>query len=89
MPKLKEGTIIPTNKEEAMINAGIKADPDTYELTEEEFKQLKPVGRPKAEITKDRITIRLSQDVTSFFRASGKGWQTKIDDVLKEYIAQH
>ena len=89
MPKLKEGTIIPTKKEDAIINAGIKADPDTYELTEAEFKQLKPVGRPKAEITKDRITIRLSRDVTNFFRATGKGWQTRIDDALKEYIANH
>ncbi len=89
MPKLKEGTIIPTKEEDAIINAGIKADPDTYELTEAEFKQLRPVGRPKAEVTKDRITIRLSRDVTNFFRATGKGWQTRIDDALKEYIANH
>lgn len=89
MPKLKQGTIIPTAKEEILINRGIDSDRDTYMLSEQEFKQLRPVGRPKATITKDRITIRLSKEVTEYFRSSGKGWQTKIDRVLKEYIANH
>ena len=47
MPKLKVGTIIPTPEEDALINAGIALDPDTYELSSEEFRQLKPMrGRP-------------------------------------------
>ena len=86
MPKLKPRTIIPTNEEDAAINAGIKADPDTYELSEEAFKNLRPIGRPKAEVTKDRITIRLSKEVTEYFRATGKGWQSRMDEVLREYV---
>ena len=43
MPRLKPGTIIPTPKEATAINAGIAADPDTYELSDEEFAQLRPV----------------------------------------------
>lgn len=89
MPKLKPGTIIPTDEEDAAINAGIKADPNTYELSDAEFKNLRPIGRPKAEITKDRITIRLSNEVTEYFRATGKGWQSSIDEVLREYVASH
>ena len=80
---------MPTDQEDAIINAGIADDPDTYEPSDEEFKQLRPVGRPIAEITKDRITVRLSRDVTDYFRSGGKGWQTRIDAVLKEYIAHH
>ncbi|WP_448218526.1 BrnA antitoxin family protein [Endozoicomonas sp. 2B-B] len=80
---------LPTDEEEAAINAGIAADPDTYELTDEEFKQLRPVGRPKAEQTKERISIRLSPEVVEFFRATGKGWQTRMDEALREYVVRH
>ncbi|MCQ9616398.1 hypothetical protein L1889_06515 [Paenalcaligenes niemegkensis] len=38
--------IMPTEVEDAAINAGIAADPDTDELSLAEFKQLKWVGRP-------------------------------------------
>jgi uncharacterized protein (DUF4415 family) len=91
MPALKPGTIFPTDEEDAAINAGIAADPDTYELSDAEFAQLKPQrpGRPLAETTKERITIRLSQDVVTAFRATGAGWQTRIDAALKEWLTQH
>ena len=47
MPKLKPGTILPTPEEDAAIKAGIAADPDTVELTDAEFAQLRPLrGRP-------------------------------------------
>ena len=77
---------VPDDEEEKSILSGIKADPDTYELKEEEFKKLRPVGRPKAEETKERITIRLSADVVEYFRSTGKGWQTRMDEALKEYV---
>jgi len=89
MPKLKRDIIWPTDEEEAEINAGIAADPDTYELTDEEFKRLRPMGRPKAEITKERITIRLSPEVVETFRATGKGWQSRMDKALKDYVREH
>ena len=50
---------------------------------------LKPRGRPPAEVVKDRITIRLSPDVTAAFRASGNGWQTRIDAALKDWLRTH
>ncbi len=40
-----------------------------------------PVARPKVS-----TTIRLSQDVIDHFRAEGKGWQTRIDEALREWI---
>lgn len=87
MPKLKPGTIWPTDEEDAAINAGIAADPDTFEITDEMFEQKRAPGRPKAQETKERITIRLSSEVIAYFRATGKGWQTRMDDALKEYVA--
>ena len=78
---------VPDDEEEKSILSGIKTDLDTYELKEEEFEKLRPVGRPKAEETKERITIRLSADVVEYFRSTGKGWQTRMDEALKEYVA--
>ena len=83
---------LPTDEEDAVINAGIAVDPDTYKLSDAEFSQLKPqrrLGRPVSEQTKERITIRLSPDVLSAFRATGAGWQTRIDAVLKEWLTHH
>jgi len=71
MPKLRAGTIFPTMEEDAQINAGITANPDAYELSDTEFRQLRPLGRPKAAVTKERI--RLLPQVISYLRDTGKG----------------
>lgn len=34
-------------------------------------------------------TIRLSPEVSAAFRATGPGWQTRIDDALKEWLRTH
>ena len=89
--KTKSGHLLelPSQEESLKINAGIAADPDTYELSSAEFSQLKRMGRPKAAVTKQRVTIRLSRKVVDEFRATGAGWQTKIDAALVEYIKEH
>ena len=94
MPALKPGTIIPTDEEDAVITAAALSDPDALPLTEAEWESVKPIlrvggGRPKAEVTKERITIRLSPDVLAAFKATGKGWQSRIDAVLKEWVQEH
>ncbi len=35
------------------------------------------------------ISIRVSPEVAEYFRAKGKGWQGRIDHVLKDYVAHH
>ena len=51
--------------------------------------QAKLRGRPKAAVTKERITIRLSPDVVQSFRATGDGWQTRVDAALREWLKTH
>jgi uncharacterized protein (DUF4415 family) len=51
--------------------------------------QAKLRGRPKAAVTKERITIRLSREVVEQFRASGDGWQTRVDAALKDWLKTH
>ncbi len=44
---------------------------------------------PQKSPTKVPISIRVSPEVAEYFRAEGKGWQGRIDHVLKEYVAHH
>ena len=39
--------------------------------------------------TKQRITIRLSPDVVTRFRATGQGWQTRVDAALRDWLRSH
>lgn len=45
-------------------------------------------GRPPKARPKVSTTIRLSQDVIDYFRAGGRGWQTRIDQALQDWIKQ-
>ncbi len=40
----------------------------------------------RQETSRTRISVRLSKDVLDFFRASGKGWQIRMDKVLRDYV---
>lgn len=79
-------------------------DDENPELTDEWFKRAKrftelpetlqtvlsrrPRGPQKAPI-KERITIRLSPEVVEPFRATGDGWQTRLDAALKDWLKTH
>jgi len=43
---------------------------------------------PQRAATKQPVNVRLSPEVLTWFRATGKGWQTRLDAALKEWIAQ-
>ena len=43
-------------------------------------------GRPPLAKPKVSTTIRLSQDVIDHFKAGGHGWQSRIDEALREFI---
>ncbi|WP_301668622.1 BrnA antitoxin family protein [Neisseria basseii] len=55
-------------------------------------KQLEEKGvmqkRNTGKTPKQLVTIRLSADVVEKFRDGGKGWQTRINEVLRQYVAQ-
>jgi uncharacterized protein (DUF4415 family) len=43
-------------------------------------------GRPKAAHPKKLVSLRLDQDVIERFRATGAGWQSRINDTLKQHL---
>ena len=44
---------------------------------------------PQKTPTKTLISIRYSPEVLDYFRATGPGWQTKMDEALKQWIHDH
>jgi uncharacterized protein (DUF4415 family) len=92
--KTKSGRKIklPTLEEDQSITVAANADIDALPFSDEEWELVKPMvrpGRPPSEITKEKISIRLSRDVIDQFRASGDGWQGRIDNALKEWLKEH
>ncbi|AMJ61759.1 BrnA antitoxin family protein [Bosea sp. PAMC 26642] len=43
-------------------------------------------GRPKVETPKRQITLRLDADVIDRFRATGPGWQARMNDALRKAV---
>ncbi len=92
--------IIPTPEEDAVINAGIAADPDASETDDQWFataltsedavphilaRYRRTRGRQKAP-TKEQIHIRLDADIVEHFRGGGPGWQTRLNDTLRQAV---
>jgi uncharacterized protein (DUF4415 family) len=44
-----------------------------------------PNRRPK----KEQVAVRYSPDVLAAFRAMGKGWQTRMNEALQEWLKAH
>jgi uncharacterized protein (DUF4415 family) len=79
-----------TREEEAAIAHGIAADPDTFEPTDEEFAQMKRRGgRPKLAHPKVAVTVRYDAEIVERFRAGGEGWQTRMNDALRDWLKTH
>jgi uncharacterized protein (DUF4415 family) len=86
-----------TPEEEVAIQRGIDADPDNPELTAAEMAEMVPHGefmkrqrgRPKLDNPKERVTLYVDAEVVSTFRASGDGWQTKMNGALRDWLKTH
>jgi len=83
-----------TAKQERRIEALAKLPDDSIdfsdipEMTEEDWKRPHWIGLHHYP-GKKSVTIRLDSDVVKWFKAQGKGWQTKMNWVLRLYFASH
>ena len=46
-------------------------------------------GRPPADRPKAHVNIRLDADVVDSFRATGPGWQTRMNAALRDWLKTH
>jgi uncharacterized protein (DUF4415 family) len=47
------------------------------------------MGRPPKEKPKEQVSVRYDADVLEAFRATGEGWQTRMNDALRTYLKEH
>jgi uncharacterized protein (DUF4415 family) len=84
---------MPTEEEDKAITAAAKSDPDAQPLTPKQLKAMVPIralrGRPKSENKKLLVSVRYSAEVLAYFKSTGEGWQSRMDGVLRKYVARH
>jgi uncharacterized protein (DUF4415 family) len=88
-----------TDKEETEIQQMIASDPDAPEATDEQLAQARPFaeafpdlmesikrsrGRPAVDSPREQISIRLDPDIIKHYKATGKGWQSRMNDDLRK-----
>lgn len=80
---------IPSLDEDRALTAAAEVDPDSPPLTPGELAQMKPLrGRPLLPERKQLVSVRYSPAVLDYFRATGPGWQSRMDEVLMRYVAR-
>lgn len=83
---------MPSVHEDRLITAAAKADPDAQPLTPSQLKGMVPMkalrGRPKSDSKKLLVSLRYSPEVIEFFKSTGEGWQSRMDGVLRQYVAR-
>jgi len=45
-------------------------------------------GRPKVESPKERVSLRLDPKIVAAYKATGEGWQSRINDILARALPQ-
>jgi uncharacterized protein (DUF4415 family) len=75
---------------DAEVIAAAKSDADNPPMTAAELKRMRRPGRPPlpARRRKQNITIRIDPGVADWFRATGRGWQTRIGVLLAKHAAR-
>jgi uncharacterized protein (DUF4415 family) len=88
------------DEEDAALVAAAESDPDNPPITDEQWRQMRPAhlvhpelvaarlrrerGRPKSATPKQQVTLRIDRDVLEKFRATGEGWQSRINAALRK-----
>ena len=89
-PSSKISIRMPTLEEDEKITQAAANDPDALPLAEEQMNLMVPLktlrGRPRLTNKKQLVSIRYSPEVLEYFRSSGAGWQSRMDEVLKKYV---
>jgi uncharacterized protein (DUF4415 family) len=80
-------------------------DDEIPELTEEDSKGFVPFSELPSEMQQDLlamktatirhvaakkpVTVSLSSDVLAKFEKTGEGWETRVDDALRQWLEEH
>jgi uncharacterized protein (DUF4415 family) len=56
---------------------------------QQKITEKRAVGRPKSAALKQATTIRFDADVLNAFKATGRGWQTRVNDAMRDWLRTH
>ena len=88
----KKTVSMPSAAQDRLITAAALSDADARPLTSRQLGAMVPLkslrGRPPLANKKLLVSIRYSPEVLEYFRATGDGWQSRMDSVLKEYVVK-
>jgi uncharacterized protein (DUF4415 family) len=103
-PARSAGTLEGIRPGESLDDFERRVGDDIPEATEEDFSRARPIedfpelaealerarGQrgPQKAPTKDRVGLRLDHAVVEHFRATGPGWQSRINEVLVDYVSK-
>ncbi len=92
--KTKSGRvlIVPTPEENKAITKAAMSDRDAKPLTDAQWEEVKPMlrrGRPPLANKKVMISVRFDPDVVEGMKSTGRGWQTRVNLIMREWITTH
>jgi uncharacterized protein (DUF4415 family) len=62
--------------------------PDATLLMREAVEKCRAM-QPTQRSDKEQVAIRVDKDILAFFRATGSGWQTRLNAALREWLNTH
>ena len=91
-----------SEEEDAVLTAAAESDPDNPPLTDGQFARMRPAhqvipqivadrirnkgGRPRSTAPRQMVTLRIPPDVVEAYRATGRGWQTRMVETLSRDV---
>ena len=72
-----------SEQRDAAIRKAAKADPDAAPVASSEWFRRAKLLEPQP---KTPVSMRLDEDIVKWFRARGRGYQTRINAVLRAYV---
>ena len=78
----------PTAKEEAKMASAVVVKGGGYAAVRAALAQKRKRGQrgPQQSPTKQLVSVRYSPEVLEYFKATGTGWQTRMNEVLLQWV---
>ena len=80
---------IPPSKDFVWDGASEDDRPATSEELQAGIAANRKRGRPAGSATKEQVAIRFDHDVLTAFRTASPGWQTRMNDALRDWLKMH
>ena len=78
-----------TAREEAKWSTGVMVNGGGYEAVRKALAEKRKPGQrgPQVAPTKQLVSVRYSSEVLTYFKSSGPGWQSRMDEALKQWVS--